>query len=164
MKIEKPNNAFVLLMLIIFCATSAWAQGVVGEAQRTGGTNAIRLIRDPHTALHWLLERDPARPGGPGRMILLGEKDSSQMESHGTARQISEINLSTPRQVIRSGDRLVIEEHSAVVEARFECVALGPAIEGQEFRARLAIGGKMVRAVAIAPGLAVFAPDAGRRQ
>ena len=62
--------------------------------------------------------------------------------------------------LIRSGDRLVIEENSAVVEARLEAVALGPAAVGAEFKARLAIGGRVVRAVALGPGRASFVAPA----
>ena len=42
----------------------------------------------------------------------------------------------------------MVEEHTAVVDARLEAVALGPAAKGGEFRARLKIGGKVVRVIA----------------
>ena len=54
--------------------------------------------------------------------------------------------------VIHAGDVLIVEEHTAVVEARLEAVALGPAAAGAIFRARLKIGGKVVRAVAVSAG------------
>ena len=61
--------------------------------------------------------------------------------------------------MIHAGDKLIVEEHTAVVEARLEAVALGPAAQGAVFKARLKIGGKVVRAVAVSAGHAVFAPE-----
>jgi predicted secreted protein len=61
--------------------------------------------------------------------------------------------------VIHTGDLLVVEENTAVVEARLEAVALGPAWAGSSFDVRLKIGGKVVRAIALASGRAVFSPE-----
>ncbi len=161
MKTEWANTA-PLLLLMAFCATSAWAQGVVGEPQKTADTDAIRVIQDPHTAMRWLLERNPACPGGPGRMVLLSQKEGSQLGSVSMVNGMATINRNTQPPVIRSGDRLVVEENSALVEARLEAVALGSAVEGAEVRVRLAIGGRVLRAVALGPGRAAFAANAGR--
>jgi flagella basal body P-ring formation protein FlgA len=59
--------------------------------------------------------------------------------------------------VIHPGDRVVVEEHTATVEARLEAIALEAAAIGSPVNARLKIGGKVVRAVAIAPGRAALA-------
>ena len=157
----------LLILLIVSYADLAKAQGVdVSEPLKTLNSNAIRVIRDPHTASRWLLERDPARPGGPGRMVLLSLEDGRQFESAKVVGGISNgtvrANRILPGPVIRSGDRLVVEENSALVEARLEAVALGQAVEGAEFRVRLAIGGRIVKAVAIGRGRASLAADAGR--
>jgi flagella basal body P-ring formation protein FlgA len=61
--------------------------------------------------------------------------------------------------VIRTGDALLVEEHTAVVDARLEAVALESAAKGARFKTRLEIGGKVVRAIAISPGRAGFAPE-----
>ena len=61
--------------------------------------------------------------------------------------------------MIHAGDALVVEEHTAVVDARLEAVALAPAAVGAEFSARLKVGGKVVRAGALAAGRAVLAPE-----
>jgi hypothetical protein len=65
--------------------------------------------------------------------------------------------------VIHSGDALVLEESTPLVEARLEARALGPAICGGEFNARLAVGGKVVRAVALGKGRAAFVSQTGTR-
>ena len=164
MKIERAKAAFPTL-LMVFCATAALAQGVRAPQAQTQ-TKAIRVIRDPHTALQWLLESDPARPGGPGRIVLLGNQKSSQPESsnivNGIVNEIAKSGQNVSSAVIRCGDRLVVEENSAVVEARLEAVALNSAIQGAELRVRLAIGGKILRVIAIGPGRAVFETNAGR--
>ena len=176
MRIEGAKTG-LLMLLAVFCPVMARAQsGVVGEPLKTARANAIRVIRDPHTAACWLLQRDPARPGGPGRMVLLSAKDGFQLESvklepaslesanavGGTSNGALKVNRILPAPVVRSGDRLIVEESSALVEARLEAVALGSAVEGAEFRARLAIGGKIVRVVATGHGRATLAADAGR--
>jgi hypothetical protein len=64
-------------------------------------------------------------------------------------------------QVIRSGDRLIVERNTSVVEERLEAVALGPAMKGASLEVRLAIGGNVLRAVALGPGHATFDGDSG---
>ena len=53
----------------------------------------------------------------------------------------------------------MVEEHTAVADVRLEAVALEPAVKGAHFKARLKIGGKVVRVVAVSPGRASFAPE-----
>ena len=159
MKIARTR--FAQLMLTAFCSVLAIAQGSVASLpEKSAETNAVRVIRDPHTAMRWLLERDPGRPGGPGRMVPMGHQEDFKSGSVAGSTLRMARNLPTP--VIRGGDRLVVEESSALVEARLEAVAMGSAIEGAEFRLRLTIGGKILRAVALGPGRAAFAGSAGR--
>lgn len=61
--------------------------------------------------------------------------------------------------VIHGGDRLIIEENSSVIEARLEGMALGSATAGSSFQARLRIGGKVVRAIALGFGRAMLVPE-----
>jgi hypothetical protein len=56
--------------------------------------------------------------------------------------------------VIHTGERVILEEHTPVVDGRLEAVALGPAVIGGEFNVRLKMGGKVLRAVALGPGRA----------
>jgi hypothetical protein len=65
---------------------------------------------------------------------------------------------------IRAGDLVVVERSTAIVEARLEATALETAAKGSAFHARLKIGGKVVLAVALGQGRAVFEQEAeGRR-
>jgi len=57
--------------------------------------------------------------------------------------------------VIRSGERVVLEGHSAVADVRLEASAIGPARMGESFQVRMTIGGRIVKAVALGPGHAV---------
>lgn len=120
----------------------------------------VREIDDPRNGDRWLLMRNNSLPAGPGLLRLVspvrgGRTDPSQ------ARQITPA-ADTPPPVIRTGDRVVVEENTAVVEAHLEAVAMGPAWAGSAFNARLSIGGRVVRAVAAGPGRAVFQEETRR--
>jgi flagella basal body P-ring formation protein FlgA len=65
--------------------------------------------------------------------------------------------------VIRGGDRVILEEHTPVVDARLEAIALAPAREGGTLRVRLKIGGGIVEAVALGPGRVAFAAETEAR-
>jgi flagella basal body P-ring formation protein FlgA len=67
------------------------------------------------------------------------------------------------RPVIRAGESLIVEEHTSLVDARLEAVALGSALAGSAITVRLKIGGRVVRAVALAPGRAELQPQAEAR-
>jgi hypothetical protein len=113
----------------------------------------LRLIEDPSTGDLWLLLRDRSSTGGPARLVLA-------RQGPGAGRTRSGESLSRgERPVIHSGDALIVEEHTATVDARLEAVAIEPAVRGAHFKARLTLGGKVVRAVAVSPGRADFAPE-----
>jgi hypothetical protein len=145
----------ILQLLTFSPEVSVWAQAVPARDQNIAAeARVFRTIRDPNNGMLWRLERALGNSARPGRMILLNDREKSQ------------VNLPAGIQlpVIRSGDRLVIEESSALVEARLEAVALNAAAQGAEFNARLAIGGKVARAMALAPGRAAFATGEGAAQ
>jgi hypothetical protein len=119
----------------------------------------VREFDDPATGLRWLLERDPARPGGPGLLVAVSGRSSGKA-TEGQPRQRRPAVLSSVRPVIRASDQLVVIENTPVVEARLEAVAMGPAVAGQKFEARLKIGGKVVDAVALGPGRALLVAEA----
>jgi hypothetical protein len=154
-----------MVSLIVCCANSIVAQALVSDPAKAqaGAGNTFRLIRDLHTGARWLLERNAGNPAGPGRMVLLNSQDGALFESAIAKRSAPRMSPEVQYPVIRSGDRLVVEENSALVEARLEAVALGPAAEGAEFKVRLEIGGKVVQAVALGPGRAAFAAHLGKR-
>ena len=114
----------------------------------------LRVIDDPHLGDRWLLCRDPDHPGGPGRLLRVTVLRPERMRL--SQAGVLEGDQAAVRPVIYAGDRLVIEENSAVVEARLGAVALETAAAGSVFRARLEIGGKVVRAIALGAGRAAF--------
>ncbi len=135
--------------VVLVTATSAVVAAQTAVAPRilvvSSGPETAQLVReidDPHSGARWMLLRDPGHPGGPGRMVLAG------------ASRLAEKVPQRP--IIRAGDRLIVEENTAVVEARLEAVALGPAASGSAFDVRLEIGGRIARVVALAPGRAAF--------
>ena len=137
------------------CRTPRVVAATQGTTLESDG-QVLRRIEDPSTGDLWLLLRDPGRPAGPGRLVLARQGMSSQRT---TSRFRVRTLSAGMRPVIHTGDALTVEQHTAVVDARLEAVALEPAAQGAHFRARLKIGGKEVRVVAISPGRADFAPD-----
>jgi hypothetical protein len=128
------------------------------SANSPGGL--VREIRDPHSGDRWLLSRDLKHPEGPGRLVLV-QHGANRIRATGSgvapAAGDDAGSPSLPLPVIHAGDRLIVEEHSDVVEARLEAVALDAAVTGSLLNVRLSIGGRVVRAVALGPGRAVFA-------
>jgi hypothetical protein len=121
-----------------------------------GQGEILREIDDPHNGDRWLLIRNDQYPGGPGRLVRIAiGQPTSEAAMQQSARQ-AEVVL-----VIHSGDRLTVEEHTPVVDAVLEARALRPAAAGAVFEVRLAIGGKVVRAVALGPGRAALEPERG---
>jgi len=162
--------------VLVFASLSA-AQGQVSAAPAGSGPRVlvsssgaasapaqmdgevVREIDDPHTGDRWLLVRDRSHPGGPGRLVLVaGVRIGARRDR--AAVEPSPVEL---RPVIRAGERLIVEENTPVVEARLEAVALGPAVIGSPLDVRLRIGGRVVRAVALAPGRASLQPETGVR-
>jgi len=108
----------------------------------------IREIDDPHTGDRWLLMRDDSHPGGPG-ILRLASGVRVEPKKSGQGAEM-------PLPVIRAGDRVIVEENTPVVEARLEAIALSQANAGSSFNLRLVLGGRVVRAIAVGPGRAMF--------
>jgi len=119
----------------------------------------VREIDDPHTGARWLLVRDEQHTGGPGRLVLVGVDWKKTDNASGQGAK-EKARLSP---VIFAGDRLTVEEHNARLDATLEARALAPAAAGAEFNARLTMGGRVVRAVALGPGHAALRPETGVR-
>jgi len=113
----------------------------------------VREIDDLHNGDRWLLIRDASHPGGPGLLRLVpAARIGAGQAGAGFQTQAA----------IHSGDRVIVEEHTRVADSRLEAVALSPATVGSPFNLRLKMGGRIVRAVALGPGRAVFEGEARR--
>lgn len=136
---------FSLWMIAAFSAAAQRVPEPLPGAPAAGQAQpALREIDDPHSGLRWLLVRDATHPGGPGRLV----------ELHGETALDRAPSPALP--VIHMGDRVRVEEHTRVADAIFDSVALGPAVKGAPLRLRLRIGGRIVRAIAVAPGRAAL--------
>ncbi|MGA2752208.1 MAG: hypothetical protein ABSE53_00465 [Terracidiphilus sp.] len=139
--------------------------GAPSAEQRLG--YGIREIDGFATGDRWLLVRDTTNPGGPGRMVRIetGKADSTGGVAGEPARKGTQSPVVAPlRPVIHAGDAVIVEEHTSVVDARLEAQALGSAVVGAQFRARLKIGGKVLRVVALAEGRAEMTPEKEAQQ
>ena len=117
-------------------------------------SEVIREIDDEATGDRWLLERDRTNPAAPGRMVRIESRGSDLSGGGNGALDRAPAQL---RPVIHAGDEVIVEEHTAAVDARLEARALASAPIGAEFTARLKIGGVVVRVVALAAGRARLA-------
>jgi hypothetical protein len=133
----------------------------VSLVSAAGSGPLLREIDDPNSGRRWLLVRDKTNPGGPGRLELAPERDAGVLRRQVQAPAAAQIWSAA---IIRPGDKLVVEEHSAITDAYLEGVALGPAGPGSALNVRLSIGGRIVRAVAVAPGRAALEAGAGGRR
>jgi hypothetical protein len=122
----------------------------------------LRQIDDPGAHGIWLLTRDPVHPAGPGRMVWVPDRVRLEEGAGSAAAAVLREPAQTAiKPVILAGDRVVVEEETPVVDARLAATALNPAPAGMGFNARLEIGGQVVRAIAVGPGLAQLAPETG---
>ena len=148
--------------LLVWIAVLMLAVVVVGQQPGRPVSDVLRQIDDPGAHGIWLLTRDPVHPAGPGRMVWVPDRIRLQ-EGSGIAATPGDSAQKVSRPVILAGDRIVVEEETPVVDARLAAKALNPAPPGMGFNARLEIGGQVVRAIAVGPGLARLAPETGAR-
>lgn len=116
----------------------------------------IRDIYDPSSAARWLLMRDPACPGGPGKLLLVSAQNL-------TVGQASTAQPPPPESLIpilRAGDPITLEMHTGNADVWLEAVALNPARLGAPVLARIKIDGRTVHALAAGHGRAILAEPA----
>ncbi len=132
------------------------------EADQSPAGGVLKEIDDSCTGDRWLLVRDVDHIAGPGRLVRI-TRTGRLVQTGGKEETIPNIREEAAVPVVHTGDALVLEESTSLVEARLEARAMGPAVCGGEFNARLLIGGKIVRAVALGKGRAAFVAQAGIR-
>jgi hypothetical protein len=150
-KYRNPILGALFPALLACAALSQAPEPAPKQAYKQAQQQALREIFDPHSGALWLLVKDAEHPGGPGRLILRSPEEVAAIAPKATRQKASAL-------VIRAGDRVVVEEHSGVADAVLEAVALAPAAEQEPLRVRLRIGGRVLRAVAVAPGRARLTP------
>ena len=175
----------VILAAVLVAAGTAGAQTRLSESpgaqltllssqHREAAEEIVREIDDPATGNRWLLMRDPLHPGGPGQMILAGQDEGLTSRAKLGNRSLIESPWHTPSStagrdrlpiaeppLIHAGERILVEEHSPVVDTVLEATAVEPARNGDQLKARLSIGGHIVDAIAIAPGRALLSSGTG---
>jgi hypothetical protein len=160
-------GVLALIAVQAVCAQSQSANGSVQAGplppevvpiQSVSQEKILREIDDLQNGNRWLLVRDDTHPGGPGRMVLVAA--GSELEG---AFRASTAEAEKAQMVVHAGDLLIVEEHTARVDAVLEARALASAVAGAVLDVRLTLGGKVVRAVAIGPGRAAFQDETGGR-
>lgn len=140
--------AAILVTLIVPAAPHAQTRRIIENFGTSAEAASPRAeIDDPSSGVRWLLYA--SADGGPGRLVPVSPVAVD--ENGGAATP------SVPLALIRAGDRIVLEEHTPVVDSQLEAVALSSAAVGGPLRVRLAIGGRVLSAVALARGRALLA-------
>ncbi len=151
-------------------AVAALASAACGQlrrcSSRSGRDRSARsTIRTPATAGCWCANDEASWRSGTAD--AWPRPSETRLGAAGAAAEAGAAcdpaNEARLRPVIRAGDRLIVEEHTAVVDAALEAVRLNPAALGSTFKVRLKIGGKVLRAVALGPGRAALAAERGVR-
>lgn len=130
-----------------FCAPPAFRLD-----DNTGDWRVIRSFEDAGTHQSWTVVQDKKQPAAPARLVGAAILPTAGRAS---AEESGEESLQmASRLIIHSGDSLIVDEHTAIVDARLQATALGAAAQGERLRVRLKIGDRIVPAIAIEPGRA----------
>ena len=116
---------------------------------------AIRIVADPATHQLWLLKRDYKQPAAPAILVPLpteSQRSILRTEERANCAQLTPQGRSGP--AIRSGDSLIVSEHTSISDVRLEAIALSTAGIGEVLTIRLKIGSPILHAVVVAPGQA----------
>ena len=114
----------------------------------------VREIDDPSIGRRWLVVRDASHPGGPGKLVVV-PGPVPQRRVVGNQRSVA-TGANAPRKtpalpLIQRGERITVEEHTAVADVQLVAIALHPANLGETFEVRLMLGGSVLRARAMGP-------------
>ncbi len=133
-------------------APGAGACSAVADRPLEHRLHTTRVIDDWSTHRRWILNRDSDRPAAPAKLVLL--RDESSCTFLDTRERAARYPGEVHRQlipVIRSGDAVILLEHTSVSDGRLEATALSGAAVGEAVTVRLKVGGPPLRAIAIAP-------------
>lgn len=142
-----PQIRFAAKAGMMLAVSLVMVAGLAAQ-ERTADESVVTERTDLATGAHWVLMRDASNPAGPARWMrdaADGQMGAGSRVDPGAGKQST---------VIHAGDRIVLEERTRVLEARFEATALTGAKSNEPLRVRLTIGGRVLLARAVAPGLA----------
>lgn len=134
------------------CGTHSCAPPASRLYDNTGDWRVIRSFEDAGTHQSWTVVQDKKRPAAPARLVGVAILPAAGRASAEESRDALLQTASRP--IIHAGDSLVVDEHTAIADARLEATALGAAARGERLRVRLKIGDRIVPAIAIEPGRA----------
>lgn len=131
---------------------TAAGQPAAGVIVKIDQQVVVREVDDPHSGERWILVPALDHSAGPGRWIARPAAPDGASGPAGPA-----LVKAAAKPVIRAGDGIRVEEHTAFVDATLEALAMGDAAAGATLRVKLKAGGHVVRAVALGPGRAKLA-------
>ena len=180
MGIEEKRTALGMLWLAVFlgCGTAHAADSAMAQAKSS--SPCVRMVEDRATGVRWRVE---AQGGGrPNRWVRVDGRTEPACGASGAAQssrlRVAETTWAATgaaamrdvgagmrkpvAPVIQVGERIVLVQSGAAIEARFPAVALAAAAPGRPLLARLEVGngefgkrgGRVVEATAVGKGLA----------
>ena len=142
------------------CSSSLRTRGINRASNLSSSSKGVvREIEDAGSGACWQLFRNERHPEGPGRLVLK-RSPNSLGEPAGCASGLewksSLGSVPSRKFLILAGDLLTVREDSSRASVQLAGVALGPASAGDCLNVRLSVGGRVVRAIAVASGLATL--------
>jgi hypothetical protein len=149
MRIFPISIAAAVMVAAMQMAMAQNASSAAAGKPAAGEEKSMHVLDDVNTGDRWVLTRDTAHPGGPGRLLRLDRPvridRQDRQECVDGSEPVANRAVVKPVMVIRGGDRVVVEEKTAAIEARLQGVALAPAGVGELVNVRLTAGGWLVR-------------------
>jgi hypothetical protein len=145
----------VMFITLVWQVPFALCSSPVDSLREAG--EAEREFVDPCLGSHWKIQTNAEHPGWPGRLVLMdagavrgGQRgnSASAVSVEDKVGRVSSSSREVPRfspnlalpLAVRTGDRLIVEQDSAVLHAEFQAVALESARAGDRLRVRLSAG------------------------
>jgi hypothetical protein len=133
------------MTMAAFCGSVCWPVREM-TAQSAAGGRIVEERTDPATGARWMLMRDAEHSAELAHWVLADAGRERPAAAGATTTE--------PKLVIHAGDKIVVQEETAVVNAWLEATALTGAKDGGELRVKLKIGGRILAVRAISPGTA----------
>lgn len=137
---------FVCGVAFLSLPCTAQPPRIVASAQAPPGLRGevLRETVDPCLGMHWQWIADPAHPGWPYHLVMVGSTfPSASTASVVTASHTASepVQAVAAARVIRAGDLITVRQQSGAISARLQALALGSAMAGHPLRVRLTISG-----------------------
>lgn len=128
-------------------------------AAALGAYAAPSVVRDWGLHREWRMERDPAHPERPARLVEIPWDSAAADLNHPEPRRAAAVPQPP---AVRAGMHVTVIRHGATAEICLRGTALGTARTGERVAVRAGLGNAVVHGVVRGPGLVELASGDGR--